>query len=84
LLAATVGMVPIEGSSAEVAGLSLTAERMAGRRRRVATVLVSRSTPQDVPEDDADPDASDERHPSSDGTDDTEHRRRRTRSRSTS
>ena len=41
LLAATLGMVPIVGSSAEVAGLRLTAERMAGRRRRVATVLVN-------------------------------------------
>jgi CBS domain containing-hemolysin-like protein len=39
LLAATIGMVPIVGSSCEVAGLELTAERMAGRRRRVATVL---------------------------------------------
>ncbi|MGB3762245.1 MAG: CBS domain-containing protein, partial [Ornithinimicrobium sp.] len=41
LLAATIGMVPIVGSTAEVAGLLLTAERMAGRRRRVATVLVT-------------------------------------------
>jgi CBS domain containing-hemolysin-like protein len=40
LLAATIGMVPIVGSSCEVEGLELTAERMAGRRRRVATVLV--------------------------------------------
>lgn len=40
LLAATIGMVPIVGSSIEVGGLTLTAERMAGRRRRVATVLV--------------------------------------------
>lgn len=40
LLAATIGMVPIVGSTGEVAGLRLTAERMAGRRRRVATVVV--------------------------------------------
>ncbi len=83
LLAATVGMVPIVGSSAEVAGLSLTAERMAGRRRRVATVLVSRITAQDSPEE-ADPDVAQERHTSGDGEDDAEHRRRRTRSRSAS
>ncbi|HKJ12018.1 MAG TPA: hemolysin family protein [Ornithinimicrobium sp.] len=42
LLAATIGMVPIVGSVGEVAGLQLVAERMAGRRRRVATVLVER------------------------------------------
>ncbi|HLS45307.1 MAG TPA: hemolysin family protein [Ornithinicoccus sp.] len=42
LLAAAIGMVPIVGSYTEVAGLRLTAERMAGRRRRVATVLVDR------------------------------------------
>ncbi|MFX0539319.1 hemolysin family protein [Ornithinimicrobium sp. Y1847] len=40
LLATVIGMVPIQGSSGEVSGLELTAERMAGRRRRVATVLV--------------------------------------------
>jgi CBS domain containing-hemolysin-like protein len=42
LLAAAIGMVPIVGSHAEISGLRLTAERMAGRRRRVATVLVDR------------------------------------------
>jgi CBS domain containing-hemolysin-like protein len=40
LLAAAIGMVPLVGSVGVVAGLELTAERMAGRRRRVATVLV--------------------------------------------
>ena len=40
LLGKTIGRVPIVGSHAEVAGLSLTAERMGGRRHRVATVLV--------------------------------------------
>nr|WP_281496807.1 hemolysin family protein [Ornithinimicrobium sp. F0845] len=48
LLAATIGMVPIVGSSTEVAGLRLTAERMAGRRRRVATVLVSEVEDEDA------------------------------------
>ncbi len=46
LLAAEIGMVPIVGSWAELAGLRLTAERMAGRRRRVATVLVTRVEPE--------------------------------------
>ena len=45
LLASLIGMVPIQGSRAVVAGLELTAERMAGRRRRVATVLVRRLEP---------------------------------------
>jgi len=34
--------VPIPGSHAGVAGLSLTAEKMAGRRHRLATVIVRR------------------------------------------
>jgi Mg2+/Co2+ transporter CorC len=42
LLGKTIGLVPIPGSRAEVAGLSLTAERMAGRRHRIATVIVRR------------------------------------------
>jgi CBS domain containing-hemolysin-like protein len=42
LLAATIGMVPLVGSVGTVAGLELTAERMAGRRRRVSTVLARR------------------------------------------
>jgi CBS domain containing-hemolysin-like protein len=40
LLATVLGRVPIQGAVGQVAGLELTAERMAGRRRRVATVLV--------------------------------------------
>jgi CBS domain containing-hemolysin-like protein len=42
LIGKTVGMVPILGSSCEVAGLRLTAERMHGRRHRIATVVVER------------------------------------------
>ncbi len=50
LLASLIGMVPIVGSSAHIAGLELSAERMAGRRRRVATVVVREvSEPQDEP-----------------------------------
>ncbi|KAB2345595.1 hemolysin family protein [Actinomadura rudentiformis] len=42
LLAHALGRVPIEGSTAEVAGLALTAESIAGRRNRIGTVLVRR------------------------------------------
>jgi Mg2+/Co2+ transporter CorC len=42
LLGKTIGLVPIPGSCGEVAGLSLTAERMAGRRNRIDTVIVRR------------------------------------------
>ncbi|MEP7035949.1 MAG: hemolysin family protein [Dermatophilaceae bacterium] len=42
LLAKTIGLVPIAGSHAVVSGLSLTAEGMAGRRHRIATVVVRR------------------------------------------
>src|SRR5450759_4269562 len=42
LLGKTIGLVPIPGSHCAVAGLSLTAERMAGRRHRIATVVVRR------------------------------------------
>ena len=45
------GRVPILGSTVEVAGLKLTAERMEGRRHRIATVLVER-LPMPVEEDD--------------------------------
>jgi CBS domain containing-hemolysin-like protein len=42
LIGKTIGRVPIVGSSCEVAGLRLTAERMAGRRHRIASVIVER------------------------------------------
>ncbi|HYN28828.1 MAG TPA: hemolysin family protein [Dermatophilaceae bacterium] len=42
LIGKTIGRVPIVGSTCEVAGLRLTAERMAGRRHRLATVVVER------------------------------------------
>jgi CBS domain containing-hemolysin-like protein len=42
LLGKTIGLVPIPGSHGVIAGLSLTAERMAGRRHRIATVIVRR------------------------------------------
>lgn len=43
LLAHALGRVPIAGSQATVAGLSLTAENVAGRRNRIGTVLVQRT-----------------------------------------
>lgn len=46
LLAKALGKVPLAGSSATVAGLRLTADRVEGRRKQVATVLVER-----VPDD---------------------------------
>jgi CBS domain containing-hemolysin-like protein len=42
LLAHQLGRVPIAGSVAEVAGLKLTAESLAGRRNRIGTVTVRR------------------------------------------
>lgn len=42
LLTKLVGRVPIPGASAEVEGLRLVAENMAGRRHQLATVLVER------------------------------------------
>lgn len=43
LLAHALGRVPIAGSTATVAGLTLTAESLAGRRNRIQTVTVARS-----------------------------------------
>ena len=50
LLAKLVGRVPIPGAAAELAGLRLTADRLAGRRHQIATVLVERVT-EDVADD---------------------------------
>jgi len=47
LLGKTIGLVPIPGSHGDVAGLSLTAERRAGRRHRIATVIVRRLDDED-------------------------------------
>ena len=43
LLAHALGRVPIAGSTATVAGLTLTAESVAGRRNRIDTVTVERA-----------------------------------------
>ena len=44
LLAKAVGHVPLQGSAADVGGLHLEAERVEGRRKQVATILVSLAT----------------------------------------
>ena len=49
LIAKTIGRVPILGSTCEVAGLRLTAERMSGRRHRIATVVVEPVEPVEQP-----------------------------------
>ena len=49
LLTKAIGRVPIVGSSARISGLELTAERMAGRRHRVASVIVHRAAGGDWP-----------------------------------
>jgi CBS domain containing-hemolysin-like protein len=50
LIGKCIGRVPIVGSHCEIAGLSLTAERMAGRRHRIASVIVEQvPQPDDSP-----------------------------------
>ena len=50
LLGKTIGLRPDPGlARARSPGLPLTAERMAGRRHRIATVIVRRWTPQTTP-----------------------------------
>ncbi|MBB3082566.1 hemolysin family protein [Geodermatophilus sabuli] len=50
LLARELGLVPIEGSAAEVSGLRLVAESTGGRRNRIDTILVCRAAPPDAEE----------------------------------
>ncbi|MCL2092203.1 MAG: hemolysin family protein [Micrococcales bacterium] len=47
LLAKALGKVPLPGSSGQIHGLHLTAERVEGRRKRLATVLVRRAEADD-------------------------------------
>jgi CBS domain containing-hemolysin-like protein len=49
LLAYALGRVPIAGSVATVAGLTLTAESLAGRRNQIGTVTVERKMPDSKP-----------------------------------
>ena len=48
LIGKVTGRVPIVGARCEVAGLRLTAEKMSGRRHRIATVIVERVTTDDT------------------------------------
>lgn len=52
LLAKLVGRVPIPGATAEVEGLRLVAERLAGRRHQIATVVVERAASDEQQDDD--------------------------------
>jgi len=52
LLTKALGKVPLPGSAGEIHGLHLVAERVEGRRRRLATVLVNRVAPDDPIDDD--------------------------------
>lgn len=45
LLTKAIGRVPIPGAAGVIHGLHLRAERVEGRRRRLATVIVRRATP---------------------------------------
>ncbi|WP_313716593.1 transporter associated domain-containing protein, partial [Arsenicicoccus bolidensis] len=51
LIAKASGRVPIPGSRVELLGLELTAERPAGRRHRIATVVVRRLPQEPSPVD---------------------------------
>jgi CBS domain containing-hemolysin-like protein len=58
LIGKCIGRVPIVGSRCEVGGLALTAERMAGRRHRIASVIVQRLA---VPDEETDTEGGRER-----------------------
>ncbi|MDN5765635.1 MAG: hemolysin family protein [Humibacillus sp.] len=62
LLTKMIGRVPIVGSAATVAGLTLTAERMAGRRHRVASVIVGRVETEETDDVDTDTEAAHGQH----------------------
>ncbi|HEV6953155.1 MAG TPA: HlyC/CorC family transporter, partial [Promicromonospora sp.] len=51
LLAKALGKVPLAGSSAEVGGVHLEAERVEGRRKQISTLLVHRTEPVHEPDD---------------------------------
>jgi CBS domain containing-hemolysin-like protein len=62
LLAKALGKVPLAGSAADVGGLHLVADRVEGRRKQLATLLVSRAeTTEHDPADGADARTSDQK-----------------------
>lgn len=71
LLAKTIGKVPLPGSAAEVGGLHLEGERVEGRRKQLATILVHKVAPAQ-PEDDSEGDQPD-RSALADRTNEKEH-----------
>ncbi|BEP15185.1 hemolysin family protein [Acidothermaceae bacterium B102] len=58
LLASALGRVPIPGAEARVDGLVLTAERAAGRRNQIGTVVVRRVVADPVPDEHVTPDST--------------------------
>ncbi|WP_425956650.1 hemolysin family protein [Xylanimonas sp. McL0601] len=71
LLAKAIGKVPLPGSQADVGGLHLEAERVEGRRKQVATILVSRAHAEpepDAPRNDRTPDNQHDAEHQKDGT----------------
>ncbi|NUP73272.1 MAG: CBS domain-containing protein, partial [Sinomonas sp.] len=60
LLAKAIGRVPIVGSTADIDGIRLTAERLEGRRKRVSHLLAQRAEP--LSEDEAHRSGEPERH----------------------
>jgi CBS domain containing-hemolysin-like protein len=52
LLAKALGKVPLVGSTGDIHGLHLVAERADGRRKQISTLIVRRTTPADEPGDD--------------------------------
>jgi CBS domain containing-hemolysin-like protein len=51
LLAKGLGRVPIVGSTAEIHGIRLTAERIEGRRNRISHILAERAEPAETSTD---------------------------------
>jgi CBS domain containing-hemolysin-like protein len=62
LLAKALGRVPIPGASAEVHGLELTADGRAGRRNRIASVVVRQVPDEDAADEGQAPETARERH----------------------
>jgi CBS domain containing-hemolysin-like protein len=56
LLAKALGKVPLAGSSVEVGGVHLQAERVEGRRKQISTILVHRTEPAEQDDSNGSPD----------------------------
>ncbi|MDP9805609.1 CBS domain containing-hemolysin-like protein [Trueperella bonasi] len=52
LLTKSLGRIPIRGSETETGGLSLTADRFGGRKKRLSTVIVQKAEPEEEGSDD--------------------------------